>query len=59
MSANAEMVAAWDGPEGDHWADNAERYEATSEALPAGTARRPGSRRGQHGRSTSGAARAC
>lgn len=30
MSANAEMVALWDGPEGDHWADNAERYEATN-----------------------------
>jgi SAM-dependent methyltransferase len=30
MSANAEMLALWDGPEGDHWADNAERYEATN-----------------------------
>ena len=30
MSANAEMLARWDGPEGDHWADNAERYEATN-----------------------------
>ena len=30
MSANAEMAAAWDGPEGDHWADHADRYEATS-----------------------------
>ncbi|HEV2070492.1 MAG TPA: methyltransferase domain-containing protein [Acidimicrobiales bacterium] len=25
--ANAEMAAAWDGPEGDHWAQHAERYE--------------------------------
>jgi SAM-dependent methyltransferase len=32
MSANAEMLALWDGPEGDHWADNAERYEATNAA---------------------------
>lgn len=31
MASNAEMAAAWDGPEGDHWADNAGRYEATSE----------------------------
>jgi SAM-dependent methyltransferase len=23
------MAAAWDGPEGDHWAANADRYEAT------------------------------
>jgi SAM-dependent methyltransferase len=30
MSANSNMAAAWDGPEGDHWADNADRYEATS-----------------------------
>jgi SAM-dependent methyltransferase len=27
--ANVEMAAAWDGPEGDHWADNADRYEST------------------------------
>jgi SAM-dependent methyltransferase len=32
MSTNAEMLALWDGPEGDHWADNAERYEATNAA---------------------------
>jgi SAM-dependent methyltransferase len=24
------MAAAWDGAEGDHWADNVDRYEATS-----------------------------
>ncbi len=30
---NADMAAAWDGPEGDHWADHAEHYEATSPAL--------------------------
>ena len=30
MSANAEMAAAWDGPEGDHWADHSDRYEASS-----------------------------
>ena len=30
MAANAEMAAAWDGPEGDHWADHADRYTATS-----------------------------
>ena len=29
--ANADMAAAWDGPEGDHWTENAERYEATSD----------------------------
>lgn len=28
--ANVDMAAAWDGPEGDHWTDNANRYEATS-----------------------------
>ena len=28
--ANVEMAAAWDGPEGDHWATHAERYESTS-----------------------------
>jgi SAM-dependent methyltransferase len=26
--ANAEMAAAWDGPEGQHWAEHAERYES-------------------------------
>ena len=35
MSGNAEMAAAWDGPEGDHWADHADRYEATSERYAA------------------------
>jgi SAM-dependent methyltransferase len=30
MSGNEEMAAAWDGPEGDHWAEHAERYEAVS-----------------------------
>lgn len=28
--ANEEMAAAWDGAEGEHWADHAERYEAAS-----------------------------
>ncbi|MBW3547475.1 MAG: methyltransferase domain-containing protein [Actinobacteria bacterium] len=28
--ANAEMVAAWDGPEGEHWARYADRYERAS-----------------------------
>lgn len=28
--ANTEMAAAWDGPEGEHWTDNADRYDATS-----------------------------
>lgn len=28
--ANVEMAAAWDGAEGEHWADHADRYEATS-----------------------------
>jgi SAM-dependent methyltransferase len=28
--ANVEMAAAWDGAEGEHWAVNAERYEATA-----------------------------
>ena len=28
--ANPEMAAAWDGPEGDHWATHAEHYEQTS-----------------------------
>lgn len=26
--ANVEMAAAWDGAEGDHWAEHAERYES-------------------------------
>ena len=30
MTANAAMTAAWDGDEGDHWAEHADRYEATS-----------------------------
>ncbi len=25
--ANVDMAAAWDGPEGDHWAEHADRYE--------------------------------
>jgi len=28
--ANVEMAAAWDGPEGEHWAAHADRYEAAS-----------------------------
>lgn len=28
--ANVEMAAAWDGPEGQHWAAHADRYEATA-----------------------------
>ncbi|MBW3537605.1 MAG: class I SAM-dependent methyltransferase [Actinobacteria bacterium] len=28
--ANVDMAAAWDGPEGEHWAEHADRYEATS-----------------------------
>ncbi len=28
--ANVEMAAAWDGPEGDHWTEYAERYERAS-----------------------------
>lgn len=27
--ANVEMAAAWDGPEGDDWAEHADRYEET------------------------------
>jgi SAM-dependent methyltransferase len=27
--ANVEMAAVWDGPEGDEWTDDAERYEAS------------------------------
>jgi len=30
MSGNEEMAAAWDGPEGDHWAEHADRYQASS-----------------------------
>ena len=26
--ANVDMAAAWDGEEGDHWSENAERYDA-------------------------------
>lgn len=29
-AANADMLAAWDGPEGDHWTEHAARYEASS-----------------------------
>ena len=32
MIPNAEMVAAWDGPEGENWAQNADRYEQASRA---------------------------
>jgi SAM-dependent methyltransferase len=28
--ANVDMAAAWDGAEGDHWAEHAERYEAAA-----------------------------
>lgn len=28
--ANADMAAAWDGPEGDHWTEYADRYERAS-----------------------------
>jgi SAM-dependent methyltransferase len=27
--ANVEQAAAWDGPEGDHWTEHAERYDRT------------------------------
>ena len=27
--ANVDMAAAWDGPEGDHWTEHADRYEQT------------------------------
>ena len=30
--ANVDMAAAWDGPEGDHWAEHAERYESVATA---------------------------
>ncbi len=30
-TGNEGMAAAWDGPEGDHWAEHADRYEATSQ----------------------------
>jgi SAM-dependent methyltransferase len=30
--ANIEMAAAWDGPEGDHWAEHAGRYESLGPA---------------------------
>jgi SAM-dependent methyltransferase len=29
MIANVEMAAAWDGPEGEHWAEHADHYEGT------------------------------
>jgi SAM-dependent methyltransferase len=32
-AGNAEMAAAWDGAEGDHWADHADHYEATGPAF--------------------------
>ena len=28
--ANVDMAAAWDGPEGEHWTEHADRYESTS-----------------------------
>src|SRR6266508_3424163 len=31
--ANTEMAAAWDGPEGDHWTEHAERYESVGPAF--------------------------
>jgi SAM-dependent methyltransferase len=31
--ANSDMAAAWDGPEGDHWTEHAERYEAIGPAF--------------------------
>ena len=31
MSGNADMAAAWDGPEGDHWSEHADRYVRSSE----------------------------
>ncbi len=30
--ANVDMAAAWDGPEGDHWAEHADRYERVGTA---------------------------
>jgi SAM-dependent methyltransferase len=43
--ANVEMAAAWDGAEGAHWAEHAERYESIcpgmQEALLASVALRP------------------
>jgi SAM-dependent methyltransferase len=43
---NVEMAAAWDGPEGEHWAAHADRYEATgiryAEALLRAAAVQPG-----------------
>ena len=29
--ANVDMAAGWDGPEGDHWAEHAERYAVASQ----------------------------
>ena len=52
------MAAAWDGPEGDHWAEHADRYEATSRALRAAAARRRRARVRTARSSTSAAARA-
>lgn len=33
--ANVDMAAAWDGPEGDHWTEHADRYEGTGERFGA------------------------
>jgi SAM-dependent methyltransferase len=32
-AGNADMAAAWDGDEGTHWAEHADRYEMTSMAI--------------------------
>jgi SAM-dependent methyltransferase len=32
-AGNADMAAVWDGPEGDHWAEHADHYEATGPAF--------------------------
>lgn len=32
---NSDQKAAWDGPEGDHWTEHEERYEAVGRALDA------------------------
>lgn len=32
-SPNPDMVAAWDGPEGDHWTEFADRYDAATRAF--------------------------
>jgi len=32
-TGNADMAAAWDGPEGEHWAEHAEQYESGGAAF--------------------------